>query len=94
MKPSFLNESVGKWSENENYMKLKEPACTLKVTNDCAERALGMLTEFSVDRVTRDKDQRQYLLQVVKELRERQKNLKESRQGNRCAKKILKMKNT
>ena len=50
---------------------------------------LGILTEFSVDRVTRDEEQRQYLLPVVKEVRERQKDLKESCQRNRCTTKIL-----
>ena len=71
-------------------MELKAAVCTLKVKNDCAERALGMLTEFSVNRVTRDKEQRQYLLQVLKDVRERQKDLKESCQGNRSAKILIK----
>ena len=41
---------------HENYMELKAAVCTLKVKNDCAERALVMLTEFSVNRLTRDKN--------------------------------------
>ena len=43
VKPSFLNKTVNKWFENENYMVLKEAVCTLKVTIECVERALGML---------------------------------------------------
>ena len=50
-----------------------------------------MLIEFSVDKVTRNEEQRQYLLQVVKEVRERQKELKGGHQGNGSAKKILKV---
>ena len=42
-----------------------------------------------MDRVTRDEEQRQYLLPIVKEVRKRQEDLKESGQWNRCTTKIL-----
>ena len=35
-----------------------------KVVNDSAERALGMITNFHLDRITRSEEQKQYLLQV------------------------------
>ena len=50
-------------------MELKKVACTLKVTMTKL-RGNGMLTEFRLDRVTRDEEHSQYLLQVVKYVRE------------------------
>ena len=50
-----------------------EVVSPMKVVNDYAERVLGMVTDFHIDRVTRSDEQKCYLFQVVKELRLRQK---------------------
>ena len=90
VEPTFLKEPVATWANNPVFMKLKALAEPISVTNDCAERALGMLTDYSIDRVTRDEDQKQWLLQVVKEVRKRQGDLIETQSSERCSKRVLK----
>lgn len=93
VEPTFLKDPVEAWGDNPEFIKLKALAEGLSVTNDCAERALGLLTEFSIDRVTRDEGQRQHLLQVVKEIRKRQADLLDTPNASRTSKKVLKKMN-
>ena len=90
VEPSFLKLPVPKWSSNEDFVKLAELARSLKVTNDSAERVLGVLTEFHVNKITKDEGQRQSLLQVIKEVRLRQKALAEGQNMARYDKNMLK----
>ena len=46
------------------------------VVNDSAERALGRVSEFHTNKITKDSQQKQYLYQVVKSLRLQQTKLK------------------
>ena len=69
--PSFLKLPVSKWHDDDSYQQIKEYVLCLNVVNDCAERALGVMTEFHMDKITTSEDQRQHLIQVVKETRSR-----------------------
>ena len=88
--PDFLHKPVSEWCNDASYLQMQNFIKTLSVVNDSAERALGMMTEFHVDRITRSEQQRQHLLQVVKEMRLRQKNLLKHQNDERCTKAIIK----
>ena len=55
--PNFLHVPVSEWPTNENYKKIFDFVKNLSVVNDSAERALGLLTEFHMDKITRSKEQ-------------------------------------
>lgn len=88
VEPSFLNKPVSEWSSDLSYSLLKGLVCSTKVVNDSAERALGLITEFNSGQVTHDEDQKQWLYQVVQEMRRQQKEAATSTE--RCTKTILK----
>ena len=48
----------------------------LSVVNNSAERAFGLVSEFHTNNITKDRQQKQYLYQVVKSLRMQQTKLK------------------
>ena len=48
----------------------------LSVVNDSTETALGLVSEFHTNKITKDCQQKQYLYQVVKSLRLQQTKLK------------------
>ena len=75
VEPTFLYKPVNQWSADDNFKMLSPIVRALKVVNDSAERALGMITNFHLDRITRSEEQKQYLLQVQHEIRSRQKGL-------------------
>ena len=87
--PDFLHVPVSEWPTNENYKKVFDFVKNCSV-NDSAERALGLLTEFHMDKITRSEEQRQFLLQVVKEMRSRQKKLLKHQNDEWCTKAIIK----
>lgn len=70
----FIIEHSSSWPNNPSYNLVRERVERLTVVNDPAERALALLTEFHSKNAPQDEEQRQYLLKVVKELRERQGN--------------------
>lgn len=90
VKPDFLYIPVSEWINDNSYLKVCSYTKSLSVVNDSAERALGMMTEFHVNRITQSEEQRQHLLQVVKEMRLRQKNLLKHKNAERCTKAIIK----
>ena len=57
MEPTFLGEPVSSWESNTNFRTLRTLVwvTTATVVNDCAERALGVLTVFNTGR-TRHRD--------------------------------------
>ena len=89
VEPTFLSKPVAEWAADESYDKLSTLAKSIKVINDSAERALGMLTEYHLNKITKNEEQRQHLLQCVKEMRKRQKGLLKDGKGERCNKKIM-----
>ncbi|KAG0724944.1 hypothetical protein GWK47_039547 [Chionoecetes opilio] len=69
---SFLQSPVLSWKENEASDQGKETVQHLAVTNDPAERAIKLITDYS-QILTKDESDRQALLQAVE--RHRRLNL-------------------
>ena len=88
VEPTFLYKPVIQWSIDDTFKKLSPIVRATKVVNDSAERALGMITNFHLDRITRSEEQKQ----VQNEIRIRQKGLMNSLEGKfeRCTKRIIK----
>ena len=64
----FLSCDPATWPINEKYLESRNLFKTLKVVNDSAERAVK-LTQDYINILTRDEDQKQYLISVVEEHR-------------------------
>ncbi|KAI5751469.1 hypothetical protein M8J77_007769 [Diaphorina citri] len=65
---SFLKEPPTGWLENSHYNEGLRIVKSLKVVNDCAERGVKLITDFN-KLLTKDEDQKQFVLQVVAECR-------------------------
>jgi hypothetical protein len=64
----FLKVDPDSWEQRDYFKVAKEVVQALKVVNDHAERGVALVQEFS-GLLTRNKDQLQFLLQVVDEHR-------------------------
>jgi len=64
----FLNHDPDTWLENQDYLKCQTIVRKLKVINDTAERGVKLIQDYN-NSVTKDEEQKQYLLQVVTECR-------------------------
>ncbi|XP_074115222.1 uncharacterized protein LOC141537915 [Cotesia typhae] len=64
----FLDKNIDLWSTDESYNENKEFFAQLKVVNDVAERGVALVSEYN-QCLTKDEEQFQFLLQVVKEHR-------------------------
>lgn len=64
----FLNTDPDVWCENSHYLKAKKIVNSFKVVNDTAERGVKLIQDFN-SCLTKDEEQRQFLLQVVSECR-------------------------
>ena len=60
--------SPQRWKENEDFIEAKKIVRSLKVINDTAERGVQLITEFN-NILTKNEEQKQFLLQVVREHR-------------------------
>lgn len=69
----FLDEDVLLWPDSESYQENLEFFEKLKVVNDVAERGVALVEEYNRC-LTKDEEQFQYLLQVVKEHRRKYPN--------------------
>ena len=65
-RPTFLEIPVTQWITNIEYLALQNQVSSMKVTNDAAERALGLLTEFYSASIMKDENQKQFLFQVIR----------------------------
>lgn len=63
---SFLALDPSCWNENQSYKNALKIVKQVTVTNDHAERGVALIENFN-GKLTKDEDQLQYLLQVVKE---------------------------
>lgn len=73
---SFLSAVDPKdWTNNEEYKQGRAIAESLKVVNDTAERGVKLIQDFNSS-LTKNEEQKQYLLQVVKAHRLRFRNTK------------------
>lgn len=64
----FLKSDPSLWTADENYKRGLKIVQGLKIVNDVAERAVGLMQKY-INTVTKDPDQEQYILQVLSEYR-------------------------
>lgn len=64
----FLNTDPDVWCKNENYLKAQKIVKGLRIVNDTAERGVKLIQDFNSS-LTKDEEQRQFVLQVVAECR-------------------------
>lgn len=60
----FLDIGAELWSPNQDCQESVKIFKDLKVVNDIAERAVAFIEQYN-DCLTRDEEQKQYMLQVV-----------------------------
>ena len=72
---SFLCKPARLWPDDSKYQSARKMIQHLSVANDAAERALGLVSEFPIDKINKDSQQKQCLYQVVKSLRWQQTKL-------------------
>ena len=65
---SFLSEDPETWATNEAYLEAEAVVKGLRVVNDTAERGVALMQDYNAV-LTKDEDQMQFVLQVVKEHR-------------------------
>lgn len=66
----FLYDDPLNWSFREDYQKGKKIVSSLKSVNDTAERGVKLMQEYN-DKLTKNEDQKQFLLQVVSHYRKK-----------------------
>ena len=64
VEPNWLKKSPKDGDDDEEYKKMQEFMRTVKTVNDCAERGVKMITEYSKI-LTKDDGTRKWLLQGV-----------------------------
>jgi len=67
---NFLNNDPDKWNEDEDYVRSKNFLQNLTVVNDLSERGVALIEQYN-SILTKDEDQKQFLLQVVEDHRHR-----------------------
>ena len=60
----WLNMPITQWESNKDYCEMKSWVKHLKVTNDCAERGVKLITDYA-NSLTKDPVDRQNLLQIA-----------------------------
>jgi hypothetical protein len=66
---SFLAKAPEEWNEDVSYQDLKKAAMAMTVVNDSAERAIALMQRYNSS-LTKDEEQKQFLLQLVRRHRE------------------------
>lgn len=66
----FLSTDPSLWSQDERFVAGLRKVKNLKIVNDTAERAVCLMEKYN-DILTRDEDQKQFILQVVSEYRKK-----------------------
>lgn len=61
---TFLQVDPEMWESSPSYLSAADVVCNLKVVNDLAERSVSLIQQFNSS-LTRNEEQKQYLLQVV-----------------------------
>jgi hypothetical protein len=64
----FLDLDPAEWGDQEIYKKNRDVVRSVKVVNDLAERGVALIQEFNAS-ITRNEEQKQYLLQVIEDHR-------------------------
>lgn len=71
----FLHSSPSEWKKFESYRDGERKVKCLKIINDCAERGVALISEYN-QLITKDEEQKQFLLQVVEAHRKKFKDTK------------------
>lgn len=66
----FLATEVSKWPEQETFIEGKSVVGALRIVNDCAERGVALIKTYMNAPLTKDEEQLQFLLKLVKKHRE------------------------
>ena len=69
LKKNFLKSNPESWNTRQSYVENREKLKKLLVVNDCSERAVHLTQEY-INILTKDEDQKQYLIQFVDEIRQ------------------------
>jgi len=64
----FISIDPSSWQNNERYKKAAAIIKNIPVVNDVAERGFKLIEEYN-NKITKNKSQNQYLLQVVYDYR-------------------------
>lgn len=65
---SLLSKPVSTWKTNEKFLAGLKIVTHIKSVNDCAERAVRLISKYlSGNQLTKNEEQRQYLMLVVAE---------------------------
>jgi len=65
----FLEHDLSEWDNLEQYKRNQDTCRSVKVVNDFAERSVALIQHFNVS-LTRDEEQKQFILQVVERHRQ------------------------
>lgn len=65
------------WNQNKHYKKGKELVNNLRVVNDVTERGVKLIEDYN-KLISKNEEQKQYLLQVVSEYRHKFPDCKKS----------------
>lgn len=63
---SFLSNDPETWSADKNYKSAEKIVQSITVVNDAAERGVKLIQDFNTI-LTKNEEQKQFLLQVVQE---------------------------
>jgi len=75
--PSLLATDPSIWDSLEAYKKGTIRIKGLRVVNDCAERGIALISTYN-EKLTKNEEQRQYLLNIVQQHRDKFKSAKKS----------------
>lgn len=74
---NFLKLHPREWQQNQKYKDAFEIIKSVKVVNDLAERGIALATEYN-NTITKNEEERQYLLKVIADHRKMIKNTNKS----------------
>lgn len=77
LEAGFLNKDPADWEEDISYQAAASVVRELRVVNDFAERGVALMQAYNLA-LTKDEDQRQFLLQVVEDHRKRYPDARKS----------------
>ena len=66
----WLSMPITAWESNPNFREMRDYVHNLKITNDCAERGVKLISDYAHS-LTKDSEDRENLLQVVELNREK-----------------------
>jgi len=73
----FLEKHPSEWIKNDNFRKGLQIAKNLKVVNDAAERGVKLMQDYN-NLLTTDEEEKQFILQIVREYRSKYPNVAKS----------------